>query len=196
MARSRCRRPRLCETGEALNAIPAPDRYQELREALRALCAGFDGAYWRKLDAEERYPESEKLQREVLAKCRRVFGPDHPSTAISLYNVADVLYEEHRYAEAVPILQEAADIERRVLGVSHPDTVDSIYKLARLFVLTRNKDEAIAWLRDAVNHGLAEESLADLEKGTDWKLLRGDPRFEALIAEAQKRGAATAQKTN
>jgi acyl-CoA dehydrogenase len=41
-----------------MNELPAADRYQELREALRALCAGFDATYWRKLDAEQGYPEA------------------------------------------------------------------------------------------------------------------------------------------
>jgi acyl-CoA dehydrogenase len=41
-----------------MDELPAPDRYQELREAMRALCSGFDQAYWRKLDAERTYPEA------------------------------------------------------------------------------------------------------------------------------------------
>ena len=41
-----------------MNELPAPDGYQELREAMRALCNGFDQAYWRKLDAERAYPEA------------------------------------------------------------------------------------------------------------------------------------------
>jgi acyl-CoA dehydrogenase len=41
-----------------MNELPAPDRYQELREAMRALCSGFDQAYWRKIDAERAYPEA------------------------------------------------------------------------------------------------------------------------------------------
>ena len=41
-----------------MNALPAPDRYQELRDAVRALCGDFDAAYWRKLDAEAGYPEA------------------------------------------------------------------------------------------------------------------------------------------
>ncbi|HEX7273549.1 MAG TPA: acyl-CoA dehydrogenase family protein [Casimicrobiaceae bacterium] len=41
-----------------MNSLPAPDRHQELREALRALCGGFDGAYWRKIDADRAYPEA------------------------------------------------------------------------------------------------------------------------------------------
>ncbi len=38
--------------------IPAPDAYQELREALRALCGRFDSAYWQRVDGERGYPEA------------------------------------------------------------------------------------------------------------------------------------------
>jgi acyl-CoA dehydrogenase len=41
-----------------MNAIPAADSYQDLREAVRALCKGFDAAYWQKVDAERGYPEA------------------------------------------------------------------------------------------------------------------------------------------
>ncbi|MDP9900149.1 acyl-CoA dehydrogenase family protein [Variovorax ginsengisoli] len=38
--------------------IPSPDSHQEMREALRALCGGFDAAYWQKVDHERGYPEA------------------------------------------------------------------------------------------------------------------------------------------
>ncbi len=38
--------------------IPTPDAHQEMREALRALCGGFDSAYWQKVDFERGYPEA------------------------------------------------------------------------------------------------------------------------------------------
>jgi acyl-CoA dehydrogenase len=38
--------------------IPTPDGHQEMREALRALCGGFDAAYWQKVDHERGYPEA------------------------------------------------------------------------------------------------------------------------------------------
>jgi len=41
-----------------MTGLPASDRHQELREAIRALCSGFDDGYWRKLDAEHAYPEA------------------------------------------------------------------------------------------------------------------------------------------
>src|SRR5215471_9328797 len=41
-----------------MTGLPAPDRHQELREAMRALCSAFDDGYWRKVDAEHTYPEA------------------------------------------------------------------------------------------------------------------------------------------
>ncbi len=38
--------------------IPKPDQYQDMREALRDLCASFDSAYWQKVDHERAYPEA------------------------------------------------------------------------------------------------------------------------------------------
>jgi acyl-CoA dehydrogenase len=39
-------------------ALPAPDEYQELRDAVRALCAGFDSSYWQNIDEQRAYPEA------------------------------------------------------------------------------------------------------------------------------------------
>ncbi len=41
-----------------MNAIPAVDEFQELREAVRALCKSFDSAYWQKIDTARGYPEA------------------------------------------------------------------------------------------------------------------------------------------
>ena len=38
--------------------IPKPDQYQDMREALRDLCGGFDSAYWQMVDHERAYPEA------------------------------------------------------------------------------------------------------------------------------------------
>ena len=38
--------------------IPAPDAHQEIREAMRSLCGGFDAAYWQQIDHERGYPEN------------------------------------------------------------------------------------------------------------------------------------------
>ena len=41
-----------------MNPIPIPDRYQDLRDALRGLCRAFDAAYWQKVDTDRGYPEA------------------------------------------------------------------------------------------------------------------------------------------
>ncbi len=38
-------------------SIPTPDAHQELREALRALCGGYDSSYWQRIDLARAYPE-------------------------------------------------------------------------------------------------------------------------------------------
>ena len=38
--------------------IPTPDAHQEMREALRALCKGFDASYWQAVDHQRGYPEA------------------------------------------------------------------------------------------------------------------------------------------
>ena len=38
--------------------IPAPDAYQDMREALRDMLSSFDSAYWQKIDHARAYPEA------------------------------------------------------------------------------------------------------------------------------------------
>lgn len=39
-------------------ALPPPDDHQELRDAVRALCAVFDSSYWQNIDEQRAYPEA------------------------------------------------------------------------------------------------------------------------------------------
>ena len=38
--------------------MKADESHTELRDAVRALCKGFDGAYWQKVDEDRAYPEA------------------------------------------------------------------------------------------------------------------------------------------
>jgi hypothetical protein len=147
------------------------------------------------VESEDRYPEAERMQRGVLERVSRALGPDHPLTALALYNIGDVLHEEHRYSEAAVYLRKTVEIQRRVLGIAHPDTIDSAYKLACVLALTHHSDESIALLTDAVNHGLDAKTLAGLETDADLKSLHGDPGFEALLTKAKSRAAAPTLET-
>jgi serine/threonine protein kinase/Tfp pilus assembly protein PilF len=144
---------------------------------------------------ENRYPDAEKLQLEVFEGRRRVLGLNNPDTATALYNIADTLYHEHRYPESAEIFQKTVDLERQILGSNHPDTIDTVYDLARVLALEGKPDKAIPFLNDAVGRGLTPDDLADLSKSADWKSLRGDPSFEALVSKAQEHVSASTQKS-
>ena len=51
-----------------------------------------------------------------------MLGEDHPNTAISLNNLANLYRDQGRHAEAAPLLKEAVEIMERVLGAEHPNT--------------------------------------------------------------------------
>ena len=69
-----------------------------------------------------RYAMAEPLYDEALSITRRVLGADHPDTASSLNNLAELYRSQGRYSEAVPLYKEAVEIVERVLGAEHPNT--------------------------------------------------------------------------
>jgi tetratricopeptide (TPR) repeat protein len=59
--------------------------------------------------------------RASLAIKRRIFGPRHPDTIISLENLGNLLGEAKRFREAAEVDRETLDAVARLLGTSHPD---------------------------------------------------------------------------
>ena len=147
------------------------------------------------LDVEGHYAEAEKLDRERLEIERRVLGPEHPDTLLSMGNLAIAQAHEGHYGEAEKSAQETLDIRRRVLAPEDPDTADTTYTLGCIAALRGRRDEALSLLREAVDHGLRPADDLGIDKDSDLRSLHGDPRFEALIAHAKERASA-AQKPN
>ena len=59
-------------------------------------------------------------------------GPEHPSTAIFLNNLAGLLQARSDYDEARPLFERALKIKEAQLGPEHPSTAVSLNSLARL----------------------------------------------------------------
>ncbi len=145
--------------------------------------------------SEDRPAEAEKFYREAVATGRRVLGPNHPDAALYMNDLANVLSDEHQYEEAEKLNREALEIRRRVFGPDHRITASSVYNLGCLAALMGRRDEALALLSQAVDHGLGPDLDMGMAKDSDLKSLHGDRRFDALVKHAQERGTA-AQKTN
>lgn len=74
--------------------------------------------------------EAERFFTKALQGRRRILGPEHADTLLSMVDLALVLKDLQRYDEAVQLWEEVHGIRDRVLGPVHPNTVDAMMHLA------------------------------------------------------------------
>jgi non-specific serine/threonine protein kinase/serine/threonine-protein kinase len=139
------------------------------------------------LQDEGHYAEGENLHRQVLDTRRRVLGPEHPYTLWSMDNLAYALSLRGSYSEADKLARETLKLRRKVLGPNHPDTARSLYNVAGLAVRLGHRDDALALLSEAADHGLSRADAQDIDKDPDFKPLTSDPQFQAIVAHARQR---------
>jgi serine/threonine protein kinase len=135
----------------------------------------------------KQYQEAERLQRQVVAIRRRTLGPEHFNTTVGMNLVGEILHLEGRDAEAAALLRETAEIQRRTLGPDHRYTLVTLYNLACVLATAHKPDEALSVLHEVVDKGFA--SVDDLQSDPDFKALRGDARFKAMIEQVKQRDA-------
>ena len=116
-------------------------------------------------------PEHDDLVR-ALSVSEKELGPDHPSTARSLNNLAILYNSQGLYEEALPLFQRALTISEQALGPDHPDVALSLNNLASLFLASNRKKEAEHLLERAArimeralgpDHPLTKEVRQNLE---------------------------------
>ena len=137
-----------------------------------------------------RLAEAEAIDRQTLEIRRRVLGQEHPETLMSTTELAETLDDMHRYPEAADLYRQTIEIQRRVVGADHPVTALTKYNLACNLALSGHKDEALAVLRDAVDHGLPDTYALNAETDSDLKLLQGDPRLAKMMDDVRRRASA------
>ena len=136
------------------------------------------------LTAEGKYAEAEQLLRQTLATEQRKLGAEHSDTLVSMADLAEVLVKENRLPEAERIYRELLQGRRQALGADHPYTADTAYDLACVLAREGKRDEAIANLQFAVDHGLRADGRAGLPSDPNLNSLHGDARFAAITAKA------------
>ena len=85
------------------------------------------------LQKQGKYLEAAQIQEKELAWTQQHLGPDHPDTALSLNNLAELYDSQGAYAKAEPLLIRALAINKKALGPDHPDTATSLNNLAGLY---------------------------------------------------------------
>ncbi len=140
------------------------------------------------LSSAGEYNEAEKLAGSCVDRLRQALGPDDARTLVCMDALTDVYLRQQRYADAERLRRDVLAAKRRTLGESDPEVADRMYNLACTTALQGKRDESLAWLRQSVEHGYANADW--MTKDTDLTSLHGDPRFEALVAEARKKAPA------
>jgi tetratricopeptide (TPR) repeat protein len=68
--------------------------------------------------------------QKALEMEEQVWGPEHPQTAATLYNLARFYHVQSDYARAIPRYQRALKIWETSYGLDHPLTVSCRQDLA------------------------------------------------------------------
>ncbi len=90
-----------------------------------------------------RYSEAISYATKALKLGEDEFGPDHPTTAIFLNNLAALYYELGNYAEAEPLYRRSLAIKEKALGPENPDVAEVLDSYAALLRETGRADEAL-----------------------------------------------------
>ena len=133
------------------------------------------------------FAEARIVNTEVVATSRRILGREHPETLGAMDNLAFALSGLHERAAAEQLMREVLAVKRRVLPVGHPQTALTLYNLACLLALQGQTAEALAYLRDSLDHGMPGRIAKGIADDPDLASLRGDVTFEALAARGRSR---------
>ena len=82
------------------------------------------------------------LLQRALRISEQVEGPEHPSTANTLHELARLYLNQSKYEQAEPLFQRALRIYEKVLGPEHPYTGITVRSYAYLFRLMKREREA------------------------------------------------------
>src|SRR5260370_104188 len=94
------------------------------------------------LDDRARYREAQPLYQRALAIREQQLGPEHPDTATSLNNLAELYRDQGKYEQAEPLLKRALAIDEKLSGPQHPDTATNLNNLAGLYRAQGNYAQA------------------------------------------------------
>ena len=100
--------------------------------------------------ADSSLPGKEQLLRRALADDEKRYGPEHPSVAGDLNDLAMLIQDTGRLAEAEPLMRRALAIDEKSFGPEHPKVAIYLNNLAALLHFTNRQAEAEPLMRRAL----------------------------------------------
>ena len=82
------------------------------------------------------YVRAVVVGKKALKVAEEIVGPDHPSVATSLNNLALLYFNQGQYAASEPLYKRALSIDEKALGPDHPSVARSLNNLARFYRAT------------------------------------------------------------
>jgi serine/threonine protein kinase len=176
---------------------PVHDHSSESDGMSREDSRTIDALVWkgRHLIDQGHFAEAEQLLRDTLSLERSITRAESgPFSMWAGSQLAEAQMEQGRLQEAEStlreILQRARDVHEAGLSKGFASLM-----MARVLVRRGKQDEAFDLVRNAIEQGLSTEALdlpmytdfARVERDADFKTLRREPRFEALVSDVKKR---------
>ena len=96
----------------------------------------------RSLYKQGRYDRAVVVAKKALQVAEQAVGPNHPSVATSLNNLAGLYTAQGQYAQAEPLYKRSLAILEKALGPDHPNVATSLDNMAELYKKTGREKKA------------------------------------------------------
>jgi tetratricopeptide (TPR) repeat protein len=128
------------------------------------------------------YAQASAVYSQSLESARRVLAPGDPLMLGILENLGSTLSHQGQYDEADQLFREA------ILNTGPAQQQTLWYNFACAAAVAGRKDAALDYLSQAIDRGFDDADT--MGHDDDLKSLRGDARFDALVARASRAAAA------
>ena len=88
------------------------------------------------------YPKAEAMLTRALEIRRRLLGPEHPDTLVSMSALGRCYLAQRRKDQAANLVTDALAAQRRILGPEHPDTLHTMEAMSNLLDQQDKPDDA------------------------------------------------------